>query len=78
MTGALDAREDARLIKRGSRALIGAKAAAFDERGVKAKVAVDDKAKTAFALGNVTPVIREEEEQQEPDWAKLERDALMA
>jgi hypothetical protein len=76
--GTLDAREDARLIKRGSRALIGAKAAAFDERGVKAKVAVDDKSKTAFALGNVTPVIREEEEQQEPDWAKLERDALFA
>jgi hypothetical protein len=76
--GTLDARAEAKMIKRGSRALIGAKAAAFDERGVKAKVAVDDKSKTAFALGNVTPVIREEEEQQEPDWAKLERDALFA
>jgi hypothetical protein len=76
--GTLDAREDARLIKRGSRALIGAKAAAFDERGIKAKADTDDKGRQAFALGNVKPVIREEPETEAPDWAALEKDLMIS
>jgi hypothetical protein len=76
--GTLDAREDARLIKRGSRALIGAKAAAFDERGIKAKADTDDKGRQAFAIGNVKPLIREEEELQTPDWSALEKDLMIS
>lgn len=80
--GAKDAREDAKMIKRGSRALIGAKAATFDERGVKAKVAVGEAAaKEAFAFGSAVPVVRtveDEAEEAAPDWAKLEREVMIS
>jgi hypothetical protein len=80
--GTLDARADAKAIKRGSRALIGAKAATFDERGVKTKVAVGEAtAKEAFAFGSAVPVVKAEEpyvEEVAPDWAKLEREMMIS
>ena len=70
------------MIKRGSRALIGAKAAAFDERGVKAKTSVGETAsKEAFAFGTAMPVVRtvaDEADEVAPDWAKLERDLMIS
>jgi hypothetical protein len=80
--GTLDPRADAKAIKRGSRALIGAKAATFDERGVKTKVAVGEAtAKEAFAFGSAVPVVRtvaDEADEVAPDWAKLERDMMIS
>ena len=70
------------MIKRGSRALIGAKAASFDERGVKTKVSVGETlGKEAFAFGTAVPVVKEEdmfEDAPSVDWAKLERDVMIS
>lgn len=80
--GTLDPRAEAKMIKRGSRALIGAKAATFDERGVKAKVAVgENTAKEAFAFGVAMPMVRnpkDDIDEEAPDWAALEKDLMIS
>jgi len=62
----LDNRDAARGIKRGTRSLIGAQVAAFDERGARIRVAAAPGATEGFALGGATPTATE------PDFALYE------
>lgn len=76
--GALDARGDARAIKRASRAAVGRQVAAYDERGVKARHAEAPGGAERYGFAGAAPAVPEASPpgaDEEPDWAALEAEA---